>query len=204
MARLTTLAKGTAAFLVLAVGVSFIIGSLMGGGFSSRSYDDSKRLNDDPRSILVQAVLVESDTPLPASLPMAGTPVSDAGFKALLSDADALHASGAARVRAPAVLIQHAEQGAIGIKIGDRNFRAAFSPHVIDTKNGPVLRVAMQILRDDTDSSNAGRSLTFETAYTAAPGSAVVLDLAGMGDAGTNARLALRTSLIALTPTAAN
>lgn len=62
----------------------------------------------------------------------------------------------------------------------------------------------MKILGDDTDSSNAARSLAFETAYTAAPGSAMVLDLAGMGDAGTNARLAILTSLIDPTPRTAN
>jgi hypothetical protein len=81
---------------------------------------------------------------------------------------------------------------------------AAFSPHVIDTKHGHVLRDAMQVLREDADSADTARSLTCETADTAAPRSAMVLDLAGMGDAGTNARLALRTSLIEPTPRAAN
>lgn len=203
MAKLTTLAKGTLAFLVLAGGVSLIVGSLMGGGFSSRGYDDSKRANDDPRSILVQAVLVDSEAPL--TLPAAGSAVSDRDFTKLLSDAESLRTTGAARVRTPAVLVQHAETGEITVEIDGRKFNAGFAPRVIDTKTGPVLRVAMRLIRTDADTSGSAEvanKLSFETVYTAAPGSAVVLDLTGLSSDGSASKLALRTQLIDPTPPA--
>jgi hypothetical protein len=205
MARLITLAKGTAAFLIVAVGGSFIIGSLMGGGFS-RSYDELKGLNTDPRSVLVQGVLIEVDSAAaqPAALPAPGSALTDAAFNGLLAEADRLRAGGAARVRTPAVLVQHAETGSITVKLGDRTFDAAISPSVIDTKHGPVLRVAIHIQRIDTDSADTPRELTFATAYTAAPGGAVVLDLAELGLPGTRAVLALRTTMSDPTPRASN
>jgi hypothetical protein len=58
MARLITLAKGTLAFLIVAVGGSIIIGTLMGGGFS-KGYDEMRGVNTDPRSVLVQTGLSE-------------------------------------------------------------------------------------------------------------------------------------------------
>lgn len=205
MARLITLAKGTAAFLIVAVGGSIIFGILMGGGFS-RSYDELKGLNTDPRSILVQGVLIEVDSPAaqPAALPAPGSALTDAAFNGLLAEADRLRAGGAARVRTPAVLVQHAETGSITVKLGDRTFEAAVSPSVIDTKQGPVLRVAIHIQRIDTDSADTPRELTFATAYTAAPGGAVVLDLADLGLPGTRAVLALRTTMSDPTPRASN
>lgn len=209
MARLITLAKGTAAFLIVAVGGSIIFGILMGGGFS-RSYDELKGLNTDPRSILVQGVLIEVDSAAaqpaaqPAALPAPGSALTDAAFNGLLAEADRLRAGGAARVRTPAMLVQHAETGSITVKLGDRTFDAAVSPSVIDTKHGPVLRVAIHIQRIDTDSADTPRELTFATAYTAAPGGAVVLDLADLGLPGTRAVLALRTTMSDPTPRASN
>jgi hypothetical protein len=204
MARLITIAKGMTAFLIVAVGGSFIIGSLMGGGLS-RGYDELKGVNNDPRSVLVQAVLVETDGPAgPAGLPAPGQVLDQAAFNALLTDADALRAGDAARVRTPAMLVQHRESGTISVKLGNRAFDAAVSPSVIDTKHGPVLRVALHIERSDTDSSDTARTLAFATAYTAAPGGAVVLDLADLGAPGTRAVLAIRTTLIDPTPQASN
>jgi hypothetical protein len=201
MARLITLAKGTLAFLIVAVGGSIIIGSLMGGGFSSRS-DYEKSVNDDPRSVLVQAVFVESDQaagPGP-ELPAPGQSLDQAAFAALLTGAERLRAAGAARVRTPAMLVQHRESGTVSVKLGGQTFDAAISPSVIDTKHGPVLRVALRLQRADTDSADTARHLSFETAYTAAPGAAMVLDLADLGAPGTRAVLALRTTLIDPTP----
>lgn len=204
MARLITIAKGMTAFLIVAVGGSFIIGSLMGGGFS-RGYDELKGVNNDPRSVLVQAVLIETDGPAgPDALPVPGQVLDQAAFNALLADSKSLRAGDAARVRTPAVLVQHRESGTIAVKLGDRTFDAAVSPSVIDTKHGPVLRVALHIERSDTDSSDTARSLAFTTAYTAAPGEAVVLDLADLGAPGTRALLAIRTSLIDATPQSPN
>ena len=201
MTRLTTLAKGTAAFLVLAIGVSFIVGSLMGGGFSSRVEEYTKGVNNDPRSILVQAVLIESDQPL--TLPAPGSTLDARGFDKHLADAAGLDPA-AARVRTPSILVQHDETGSLVVKLGDRVFNAAVAPRVIDTKAGPVLRVALTIERSETDSSNAARILTFATAYTAAPGAAVVLSLADLGMPGSTASLALRTTLIDPTPRQTN
>lgn len=205
MSKAITLAKFTLAFVVIAGGFAFILGSLMGGG-SSRGYDALKGINTDPRSILVQAVLIEADaiTAQPAALPAPGVQLTDAVFTGLLAEADRLRDAEGARIRTPALLVQHAETGSITVKLGDRIFDAAVSPSVIDTKHGPVLRVAIQIQRTDTDSAATPRELTFATAYTAAPGNAVVLDLADLGLPGTRAVLALRTTLFNPTPNAAN
>lgn len=205
MSKAITLAKFTLAFVVIAGGFSLIIGSLMGGGMS-RSYSELKGINNDPRSIFVQVVLIETDANIaqPAALLTPGTQLTDAAFTDLLTAADGLRDDKGARIRTPALLVQHAETGSITVKLGDRIFDAAVSPSVIDTKRGPVLRVAIQIQRIDTDSAATPRELTFATAYTAAPGSTVVLDLAGLGLPGTRAVLALRTTLIDPTPSAAN
>jgi len=206
MSKAINLAKLTLAFVIIAAGFSFILGSLMGGGVS-RSYDALKGLNTDPRSILVQAVLIEADdiNAQPAALlPAPGSQLTEAAFNVLFTDADRLRDTGDARIRTPALLVQHAETGSIFVKLGDRSFDAAVSPSVIDTKHGPVLRVAIQIQRMDTDSAATPRELTFATAYTATPGNTVVLDLADLGLPGTRALLALRTTLIDPTPVAAN
>ncbi len=204
MSKAISIAKFTLAFVVIAAGFSFIIGSLMGGGLSKR-YDEMKGVNDDPRSILVQAVLIETESVArPTFLPAPGAQLSDTAFSGLVSEAQGLRAAGNAQVRTPAMLVQHAESGSVSIKLGDRTFEAAVSPRVIDTKTGPVLRVALQIRRVDADSSATPRELGFTTAYTSAPGGAVVLDLAGMGLPEIRAVLALRTTLIDPTPTDAN
>lgn len=209
MARLITIAKGMAAFLVVAVGGSFIIGSLMGGGFS-KGYDEMRGVNTDPRSVLVQAVLIEADQPIPSASPFdtglsaPGQTLDEAAFRDLITRADGLRTGDAARVRTPAMLVQHRESGTISIKLGNRSFNAAVSPSVIDTKTGPVLRVALEINRADTDSSDTARSLSFTTAYTAAPGGAVVLDLTDLGGPGGRAVLAVRTTLVDPTPPARN
>ena len=75
---------------------------------------------------------------------------------------------------------------------------------MIETKHGDVLRVAMQLQRTDEDTSATPREMTFSTAYTSAPGGMMVLDLAGIGEAGSRAVLALRTTLIDPTPRDAN
>lgn len=205
MSKAINLAKLTLAFVVIAGGFSLIIGSLMGGGMS-RSYDQLKGINTDPRSIFVQAILIETDanTVQLAALPAPGTQLTDAAFADLLTQADRLRGTEGARIHTPALLVQHAESGSITVKLGDRTFDAVVSPSVIDTKYGPVLRVAIQVQRTDTDSGATPRELTFATAYTAAPGNAVVLDLADLGLPGTRAVLALRTTLIDPTPKAAN
>lgn len=205
MSKAINIAKFTLAFVIIAVGFSIIIGSLMGGG-SSRSYSDLKSINKDPRSILVQAILIETDanTAQPIAIPAPGTQLTDSAFAILFADVDSLRTAVDARVRTPALLVQHAETGSITIKLGDRIFDAALSPSVIDTKKGPVLRVAVQIQRMDSDSSATPRELTFATAYTAAPGSAVVLDLADLGLSGSRSVIALRTTLIDPTPTDTN
>ncbi len=201
MARLITLAKGTIAFLIVAVGGSFIIGTLMGGGFS-KGYDEMRGVNTDPRSVLVQAIFVEADRATgQAELPAPGQSLDDAAFAALLAGAERLRAADAARVRTPAMLVQHRESGSVSVKLGNQTFDAAISPSVIDTRQGPVLRVALRLQRAETGSGQAARHLTFETAYTAAPGAAMVLDLADLGAPGTRAVLALRTSLVDPTPT---
>ena len=205
MSKAITLAKFTLVFVIIAGGFSLIIGSLMGGGMS-RGYDALKGLNTDPRSIFVQAVLIETNanTVQPAALPAPGVQLTDAAFTDLLTQADRLRGEDGARIRTPALLVQHAETGSITIKLSDRTFDAVVSPSVIDTKHGPVLRVAIQIQRTDTDSAATPRELTFATAYTTAPGNTVVLDLADLGLPGTRAVLALRTTLIDHTPKAAN
>ncbi len=205
MSKVINIAKFTFAFVVIAGGFSIIIGSLMGGG-ASRSYDKIRGINSDPRSILVQAVLIETDAGVGGDLemPSAGSRLSDSGFQELLSDADELRDSGAARVRTPAILVQHGESGGITVRIGDRVFDTDVSPSVIDTKHGPVMRVALQIHRADTDSSAAPSELSFTTAFTSAPGGTVVLDLAGLGMEESRAILALRTSLSDPTPTQNN
>jgi hypothetical protein len=201
MSKAIPLAKFTLAFVIIAGGFSFIIGSLMGGGLRS-SYESMKGINDDPRSILVQAVLIESEAsavPL-ALLPSPGSQMNDAAFAELMSEAGNLRATNAARVRTPSMLVQHAESGSISVTLGDRSFEADVAPRVIKTKHGHVLRVALQLQRADADSSDTPRELVFTTAYTSAPGGAVVLDLGDVGQAGSRAVLALRTTLIDPTP----
>lgn len=201
MSKAVNIAKFTLAFLVIAAGFAFIFGTLMGGG-SSRGYDTLKGINTDPRSIFVQTILIETDTfTAQPALPKPGDQMSDADFASLLASADRLRAIENTSVRTPAMLVQHAETGSITIKLGDRVFDTAISPSVIETKHGSVLRIAIQIQRTDTDSSATPRELTFATAYTAAPGSTVVLDLAGLGLPGSRAMLALRTTLHDPTPT---
>ena len=205
MSKAINIAKLTLAFVVIAGGLSIIIGSLMGGG-SSRGYDKLQGINNDPRSIFVQSVLIETDaiTAQLAALPSPGTELTNKDFADLLSIGDRLRDTEGARIRTPALLVQHRETGIVTVKLGDRSFDAEISPSVIDTKHGPVLRVAIRIRSTDTDSAATPRELTFSTAYTAAPGNAVVLDLADLGLPGTRAVLALRTTLIDPTPSAAN
>lgn len=202
MSKAIPLAKFTLAFVIIAGGFSFIIGSLMGGGLS-RSYDAVKGINNDPRSILVQAVLIESDhssAPI-ASLPMPGESMSDAAFSELMSEADALRANGGMHVRTPAMLVQHKESGHLSVKLGDRTFTAAVSPSVIEIKDKYVLRVALEIQRAQTDSSDTPSELVFTTAYTSAPGGAIVMDLGDLGMPGSRSVLALRTTLVNPKPT---
>lgn len=205
MSKLINLAKFTVAFLVIAVGFSLIFGTLMGGG-SARGYDAAKRLNDDPRSIFVQTVLIESDAGIiqPDAITSPSVQLTETAFSDMLDAAEQLRSVEGARVRTPAMLIQHAESGTLAIRLGDRVFEADLSPSVIDTKKGPVLRVALSISRTDTDSSATARALSFSTAFTSAPGAVVVLDLADLGIEGTRATLALRTTLHDPTPTANN
>lgn len=205
MSKVINIAKLTLAFVVIAGGFSLIIGSLMGGGIS-RGYDEIKGINKDPRSIMVQAVLIETDPgqEAPMTLPPTGAALSDGSFRELVAEADRLRVSGAARVRTPALLVQHAETGRVTITLGEHAFDVVFSPSVIETKHGDVLRVAMQLQRTDEDTSATPREMTFSTAYTSAPGGMMVLDLAGIGEAGSRAVLALRTTLIDPTPRDAN
>jgi len=205
MSKTINIAKLTLAFVIIAGGFSLIIGSLMGGGVSS-SYDKMKGINNDPRSIFVQAVLIETDanSTQPVSLPTPGAPLTDSVFNSLLSEADSFRATGDARILTPALLVQHAESGIITIKLGDRTFNLDVSPSVIDTKHGSVLRVVIQIQRFEMDSSETPRELNFATAYTAASGNTVVLDLAGLGLPGTRSVLALRTTINDPTPVATN
>ncbi len=202
MSKAIPLAKFTLAFVIIAGGFSFIIGSLMGGGIS-RSYDAIKGINNDPRSILVQAVLIESDqTSAPiASLPMPGETMDDNAFRALMTQADGLRSSGGAHVRTPAMLVQHTESGHLSVKLGDRTFNAAISPSVIEIKDKYVLRVALEISHAGVDSSQTPSELVFTTAYTTAPDGVIVMDLGDLGAPGSRALLALRTSMINPRPT---
>lgn len=201
MSKAINLAKLTFAFVIIAGGFSIILGSLMGGGLSS-SYDRVKGHNNDPRSIFVQAVLVETDG-VPAQalkLPNPGAQMNNAAFNNFLENSDELRETGNARIKSPSMLIQHRETGSLNITLGDRIFDTTISPSIIDTKHGPVLRVAIQIQRIDTDSAATPQDLTFTTAFTSAPGSAVVLDLADLGLPNTRSMLALHTTLIDPTP----
>ena len=205
MSKAIPLAKFTLAFIIIAGGFSFIIGSLMGGGIS-RSYDAIKGINNDPRSILVQAVLIESDqTSEPiASLPMPGESMSDSAFRELMSEADRMRMDEAVHVRTPAMLVQHAESGHLSLKLGDRSFDAAISPSVIEIKDKYVLRVAIEIQRAQTDTSDTPSELIFTTAYTSAPGGAIVMDLGDLGMPGSRSVLAMRTTLVNPKPTDMN
>ena len=205
MSKAINIAKFTFAFVVIAGSVSLIIGSLMGGGFSSR-YNELKGINDDPRSIFVQAILIESENIVaePIDFPEHGTQLTNSAFNDLLEEAGRLRAGDSALIRTPSMLVQHSETGSVSVTLGDQSFDAAVSPSVIDTKHGPVLRVAIEIRRTDTDSAATPREMVFATAYTAAPGSAMVLDLAGLGLPGTRSVLALHTTLIDPTPVASN
>jgi hypothetical protein len=187
MARLFTLAKGTVAFLIVAVGVSVIIGSLMGGGFSR--LNEYASLNDDPRSVLVHAVLVDGDA---VGGTAGGVTLDAAAFRALMERAGTMESG--VMVRSPAMLVQHGETGTVQVTDGVKTFAAGFSPHVIKTRTGPVIRLAVEIKQAET--GEAARALEFATAYTAKPGATVVLDLAGMGADGNGLRLALRTELM--------
>lgn len=205
MSKSINIARFTLAFIIIAGGFSFIVGSMMGGG-SSRVYDSVKGVNNDPRSILVEAVLLQvgSDSSMTYELPEAGVRLTDGAFEELVSEAMSVGMDSGVRVRTPAMLVQHGESGSITLKIGERYFEMDVTPRVIDLKHGSVMRVAMEINSMDTDSSAAKRELAFATAYTAAPGGVTVLDLAGFGEPGTRAVLGLRTTLSDPTPVANN
>ena len=205
MSKAIPLAKFTLAFVIIAGGFSFIIGSLMGGGIS-RSNDAIKGINNDPRSILVPAVLIESDqssAPI-QSLPMPGESMSDTEFRELMSEADRMRTNGGMHVRTPAMLVQHAESGHLSVKLGDRTFDAAISPSVIEIKDKYVLRVALEFRRAEMDSSATPSELVFTTAYTSAPGGAIVMDLGDLGMPGSRSVLAMRTTLVNPKPTETN
>lgn len=206
MSKAINLAKLTLAFLIIAGGVSIIIGSLMGGGSSRSSYDKARALNNDPRSILVQTVFVEADASSagPISLPAPGEQLTKQAFNELLTSVNNFRDIKDARIRTPAILVQHAESGSITVKFGDRTFTMEVSPSVIDTKHGHVLRVAIQVSRFGVDSSSFPQEIRFATAYTSASGNSVVLDLAGLGIPGSRTTLAIRTTLIDPTPLANN
>jgi len=205
MSKAINLAKLTLAFVIIAGGLSLILGSLMGGGLG-RSSDYAKGVNNDARSILVRTALIEADAgaSMPADLPAPGLPIDDRTFESLQLAARGPQAPDAPSVCAPAVLVQHAEAAIISISVAGQQFNATIAPRVIDTKHGPVLRVAIEIDRLDTDSSGAERKTAFKTVYTTAPGASIVLDLAGLGAPGSQAVLALHTSLIDPTPTPSN
>ncbi|MDF1808791.1 MAG: hypothetical protein P1U42_03755 [Phycisphaerales bacterium] len=205
MSKAITIAKFTLVFVVIAGGFALIFGTLMGGGLS-RSYDELKGINNDPRSIFVQSILIETDTndEQLVALPALSTQMSGTEFSKLFDEVSRARSGNGAHIRTPALLVQHSETGSISVKLGDHTFNTAVSPSVIDTKHGPVLRVAIQVQRSDLDSATTTQELAFETAYTAAPGSAILLDLADLGLAGTHAVLALRTTLVDPTPTSSN
>ena len=206
MSKMMSIAKFTLAFVIIAGGFSFIIGSMSGGGGLSRSYDKVRGINNDPRSILVQAVLVESrgDAIGEFELPIIGSQLTDAQFQELATGADTLRNQDGVHVRTPTMLVQHSESGSLSIRVGDRIFETHLSPSVIETKRGNVLRVALNIQRVEPDSSDSTRGLEFTTAFTTAPGGAVVLDLADLGEPGSRAVLALHTTLIDPTPPSRN
>lgn len=206
MSKAINLAKLTLAFLIIAGGLSIIIGSLMGGGSSRSSYDKARQINKDPRSILVQTVLVEANASsvLPVSLPAPGQQLKEHAFNELLASVENFRETKDARIRTPAILVQHAESGIITVKFGDRTFEMDVSPSVIETKQGDVLRVAIQVSRFGVDSSSFPQEIHFATAYTSASGNSVVLDLAGLGIPGSRTALAIRTTLIDPTPIANN
>lgn len=199
MARTSQIARFTLALVVIAGGFSFIIGSLMGGGLSS-GYDKIRGANNDPRSLLVEAVLIETDTGAALAWPTPGVYAGDAEYADMLARGAELGSSDAARVRTPAVLVQNAESGTVSVTLGGRSFVAAVTPRVIETKKGDVLRVALEIARTDDDASGTPSELSFTTAYTCAPGGVVVLDLADLGTPGSRALLGLRTTLFDPTP----
>lgn len=204
MSKAINLAKLTLAFVIIAGGLSLVIGSLMGGGFSRSDY--AKGTNNDPRSILVRTVLIESDdsNAMPADLPPAGSVIAGPKFESLQAAARAPKANEGLSVRAPAVLVQHEESAIIAIAVAGRTFNAIISPNVIDTKQGPVLRIAIEIDRSDADSAGAERDMAFKTVYTTAPGGSIVLDLAGLGVPGSHAVLAINATLIDPTPRPTN
>lgn len=204
MSKVTSLAKFTLAFVALAAGISFIVGSLMGGGYSRSEY--AKGSNNDPRSVLVRSILIESESPsvLPPELPAAGNAIDEQSFEALLQAARGPQDADKPAIRSPSVLVQHAETAIISIHVAGRVFEAKISPRVIETKHGEVIRVAIEIDRTDATSSGAERTVAFRTIYTTAPGGSMVMDLAGLGLPGSQAVLAIQTELIDPSPTPPN
>ncbi|MEM9374311.1 MAG: hypothetical protein AAGA55_11785 [Planctomycetota bacterium] len=198
MSRAFSHAKATFAFLIIAGGLSIIIGTLMGGGYGR----SGPAVNDDPRSILVRVLLVESDVPgtMPAELPPAGQRIGDDALETLQRAAREPLVPDSFRIRAPTVLVQHAESATISVDVAGRQFGVIISPRVIKVRDGHVLRVAIEMERSDAASSGAPRTAVFQTAYTTDSGGSVVLDLAGLGVPGSQAVMALYTELIDPSP----
>ncbi len=202
MTKTWKIAKFTLAFVIIAGGFSLIIGSLMGGGVS-RGYDKIMGVNTDPRSILVQSVLIDAQSGALGSMdiPEPGSMLNESSFNKLVSQSNLLRSADGAHVRTPSILIQHKETGTLYVTHQDQRFFTVLSPSVIDTKYGPVLRIALSVHRSESEEgSDDYQEFEFSTAYTSAPGGAVVFDLADLGVPGSRAMLAVRTSLIDPTP----
>jgi hypothetical protein len=197
---LTRLAKAVALCAIFADGAGLITGVLMGGGYS----ESGDSTNDDPRSVLVEAVIVDYGAD---SAPAWAAALGDgrtararldaAAFAELVAAARAASASGGTVVRMPSALVQHGEEGRIAVTAAGGGFTVSLAPRVL---KDDVLRLAVEAAWDGASSSGDPRKVELSTAFTSDGAGGVVLNLAGAGAEGGGVLLAIRPTLVEPAP----
>jgi len=187
--------RGIALLFGVGVGAGAVFMTLSGGGYPS---GPSK--NDDPRSVLVESVIVSYDAGADLGLPVgAGTGtrarLSGSAFEEFVAAVSAAGASEGVSVRSPGAIIQHEERGSIQIETPGGSFEVTMAPMVLEEG---VIRLAIDASWAGEHAGGDGRSVGFSTVFTSA-GGGVVLDLSGVSGSdldGGGLVVAMRPELI--------
>jgi hypothetical protein len=193
---LTRVAKAVGLCVLIALGGGLIAGLMMGGGYSG----SSNRFNDDPRSVLVETIIVEYEASAGTAWAevlgpsrAARTELDARAFGEFVAQTRAAAAKGEAVVRMPSAIVQHNEQGKLLVKGPHGEFAMNLAPRVL--KND-VLRIAIETQWDAQSSSGDPRRVELSTSFTSDGSGGVVLDLAGAGRDGGGIILAIRPTLL--------
>lgn len=200
--RVSRSAAVVASVTVITFSGALLVAPMIGGGYSGREAKPVGFVhNDDPRSVALDAILVEystigaTDPVLDALLAEASTiggRISDEAFARCR--ALAVQAAGSERVlalRTPSVLVQHRADATLKWT-GYHGHMHALTVWP-DVLKGDVMRLGLTM----ETMQGSERTLEFSTVFTATTGTAIAMDHAGIdADADRSMLLVVRPRLI--------